>query len=60
MPLPFTDQAEDDLDACVEMMRGGSKTFLQPAVFYPNVCARPPLLCMRFAEWPMTWSTKAV
>ena len=27
MPLPFTDQADDDLDACVEMMRGGSKTF---------------------------------
>ena len=35
MPLPFTDQADDDLDACVEMMRGGSKTFFAASRFLP-------------------------
>lgn len=35
MPLPFTDQADDDLDACVEMMRSGSKTFFAASRFLP-------------------------
>jgi 15-cis-phytoene synthase len=35
MPLPFTDQADDDLDACVEMMRDGSKTFFAASRFLP-------------------------
>jgi phytoene synthase len=36
MPLPFTDQADADLDACVEMMRGGSKTFFAASRFLPQ------------------------
>lgn len=36
MPLPFTDQADADLDACVEMMRGGSKTFFSASRFLPQ------------------------
>jgi phytoene synthase len=35
MPLPFTDKADDDLAACVEMMRGGSKTFFAASRLLP-------------------------
>lgn len=36
MPLPFTDQADRDLAACVEMMRGGSKTFFAASRLLPQ------------------------
>ena len=36
MPLPFTDQADRDLAACVEMMRGGSKTFFAASRLLPK------------------------
>jgi len=35
MPLPFTDQADRDLSACVDMMRGGSKTFFAASRLLP-------------------------
>ena len=35
MPLPFTDKADADLAACVEMMRGGSKTFFAASRLLP-------------------------
>ena len=36
MPLPFTDQADRDLAACVDMMRGGSKTFFAASRLLPR------------------------
>ena len=36
MPLPFTDQADRDLSECVEMMRGGSKTFFAASRLLPK------------------------
>jgi phytoene synthase len=35
MPLPFTDRADADLSACVDMMRGGSKTFFAASRLLP-------------------------
>jgi 15-cis-phytoene synthase len=47
-----------DLQACVAMMQGGSKTFFAASRLLPPRVRTPPSRSMPFAVWPMTWWTK--
>lgn len=61
--MPFAASSEDalisqrqqrDLNACVDLMRGGSKTFFAASRLLPARMRTASIALYAFAAWPMT------